>query len=101
MSESKVERHSVMVEPTAFKQLEERLSRAEAAKAIGLSTSTFNLTKTDGKVRMVTELAARHLLSKLDKSASEPKVVLARVPADKVEMVRQFLDAVGAKHQCV
>lgn len=95
-------RNAAKTEPKALLQLLERLGRAEAAKQLGVSPSSFTTwTKPNAVARQPYELAARHILSKIDKDAAQPKVVLARVPADKLEMVRQFLDAVGAKHQSI
>ena len=93
---------AVKTTPKAIFDLESRVGRVKAAGLLGVHTTAYTGWHKEGAQAVLAyELAARYHLSKLDRNASAPKVLIARIPAAKLEVVETFLNALEVKHKCI
>jgi len=83
------ERHTLKAD--AFMKIEERLGRKGAAEAIGITTGNWSPSSMpDGMVTATFELAARHVLSKLDRKRDAPQMVVVVCPPEKANLLEVF-----------
>lgn len=85
------------LKPDALRSLQSRVGTAQCMELLGVAGSTITDAIAKDEVSMTTELAARHCLSKLDKEAAAPILLVVEVPRDKTAVVEQLLHAMGAR----
>ena len=70
----------------AFWKIEERMGRKDAAKALGISPGNWTKIRNGEQVNSTMELAARHILAKLDPT----QTILVHCPKDKANLLEIF-----------
>lgn len=90
-------KEELTLEPVAIKRLKEMVGTAEACKQLGISHSHFNKMAAGQPARAAIELAARHIISKLDKQNYGEHTLLVRCPADKVAVIEAVVSGVNGQ----